>query len=223
VQLRLPDPSAAECADARKLPGITAPTGYFDPLGLAQGTTPEQVKRYGESELTHGRICMLAALGFLAGEQVQDKTLFYNWDGQIQGACRRANRLLARCPADAVYAVMPGSAGWLAARCPMSHVQRATAHHNALRRVCACSTQPRRVTRCPPRPAGSAIVHFQQTHQGFWEPLVLVIGICEAYRIAVGWANPAEKGAFTLRDDYEPGKLGCAPACCHQRSFGGDV
>jgi hypothetical protein len=62
------------------------------------------------------------------------------------------------------------------------------------------------------RPAGPAIVHFQQTHQGFWEPLVLVIGICEAYRITVGWANPQEKGAFTFADDYEPGKLGCAAA-----------
>lgn len=47
----------------------------------------EQVKRYREAELTHGRVCMLAALGFLVGEAVQDKTLFWNWDGNIQGAC----------------------------------------------------------------------------------------------------------------------------------------
>ena len=73
------------CADARELPGQCAPFGYFDPLGLAAETTPEQVKRYREAELTHGRVCMLAALGFLVGEAVQDKTLFYNWDGNING------------------------------------------------------------------------------------------------------------------------------------------
>ena len=56
---------------------------------------------------------------------------------------------------------------------------------------------------------GPAIVHFQQTKQGFWEPLVLVIGICEAYRVSVGWANPVDKGTFTLRDEYAPGDLGC--------------
>ena len=45
-----------------------------------------QVKRYREAELTHGRVCMLAAIGFLVGEAVQDKTLFYNWDGNITGS-----------------------------------------------------------------------------------------------------------------------------------------
>lgn len=66
--------------------GISAPFGYFDPLGLAGGTTPEQVKRYREAELTHGRVSMLAALGFLVGEAVEDNNLFYNWDGGISGA-----------------------------------------------------------------------------------------------------------------------------------------
>ena len=51
-------------------------------------------------------------------------------------------------------------------------------------------------------------MHFQQTKQGFWEPLVLAIGICEAYRISVGWADPVEKGSFTLKDNYNPGQLG---------------
>ena len=44
-----------------------------------------QVKRYREAELTHGRVCMLAALGFLAGEQAQGKRLFFNWDDKIGG------------------------------------------------------------------------------------------------------------------------------------------
>lgn len=127
---------------ARTLNGITAPTGYFDPLGLAAKTTPKQVKRYREAELTHGRVCMLAALGFLVGEQVQDKTLFYNWDGGIQGP---------------------------------------------------------------------AIVHFQQTKQGFWEPLVIFIGIAEAYRVAKGWAPPVGDGFAALKEEYTPGDLGFDP------------
>jgi len=127
---------------AKTLNGITAPTGFFDPLSLSANTSPEQVKRYREAELTHGRVCMLAAIGFLVGEAVQDKTLFYNWDGNI---------------------------------------------------------------------TGPAIVHFQQTRQGFWEPLVIFIGVCEAYRVAVAWANPAEDGAFVLKDNYSPGQLGFDP------------
>ena len=69
---------------------------------------------------------------------------------------------------------------------------------------------------CSPA-AGPAIVHFQQTRQGFWEPLVIFIGVCEAYRVAVAWANPAEDGAFVLKDNYSPGQLGCVftpiPSC----------
>ena len=73
-------------ADARSLNGITAPTGFFDPLGISNAPV-EQVKRYREAELTHGRVSMLAAVGFLVGEAVKDKSLFYNWDGGIQGVC----------------------------------------------------------------------------------------------------------------------------------------
>nr|ADU04518.1 LhcSR [Ulva prolifera] len=127
---------------AKTLNGITGPFGFFDPLSMSAQTTPEEVKRYREAELTHGRVSMLAALGFLAGEAVENIPLFMNWEGNI---------------------------------------------------------------------SGPAIVHFQQTKQGFWEPLVLVIGICEAYRVSVGWANPVEKGTFTLRDEYAPGDLGFDP------------
>ena len=73
------------CVDAKTLAGIRAPTGYFDPAGLAAKTTPDQVKRYREAELTHGRVCMLAALGFLFGEWAQDKTLFFNWCARMRG------------------------------------------------------------------------------------------------------------------------------------------
>lgn len=40
------------------------------------------------------------------------------------------------------------------------------------------------------------------------EPLVLAIGLCEAYRVSVGWANPSSEQFNTLREDYAPGELG---------------
>jgi hypothetical protein len=54
---------------AKTLPGITAPLGFFDPLGFCSGDVTEgKIKFYREVELKHGRVSMLAALGFLVGE-----------------------------------------------------------------------------------------------------------------------------------------------------------
>jgi len=51
------------------LPGAIAPTGYFDPLDFSQdGITLNEVKRYRESEIMHGRVAMLAVIGYLVGE-----------------------------------------------------------------------------------------------------------------------------------------------------------
>jgi hypothetical protein len=51
------------------LPGSVAPTGYFDPIGFCQsGNTLNDVKRYREAEVQHGRVAMLASVGYLAGE-----------------------------------------------------------------------------------------------------------------------------------------------------------
>ena len=51
------------------LPGAIAPTGYFDPLGFArEGTQLNDAKRLRESEVMHGRVAMLACVGYLAGE-----------------------------------------------------------------------------------------------------------------------------------------------------------
>jgi hypothetical protein len=53
------------------LPGVLAPTGFFDPLGFAQkGISLNDVKRNREAEVQHGRVAMIAAVGFLAGEAI---------------------------------------------------------------------------------------------------------------------------------------------------------
>lgn len=44
--------------------GITAPVGYFDPLGLSMGKSDEVMSLYREAELKHGRVAMAACLGW---------------------------------------------------------------------------------------------------------------------------------------------------------------
>merc|ERR1712087_675910 len=63
-------------AFAQTLPGISAPLGFFDPAGFcssengADGAATEgKVRFYREGELKHGRVAMLAALGFPIAEQ----------------------------------------------------------------------------------------------------------------------------------------------------------
>merc|ERR1719281_1607266 len=48
--------------------GQTAPMGFFDPLGLSTNLPQGRLLFFREAELKHGRVCMLASLGFLVGE-----------------------------------------------------------------------------------------------------------------------------------------------------------
>merc|ERR1712032_144228 len=45
-----------------------APFGFFDPMGLTDELCKEEVMRFREAELAHGRVSMIAALGFLVQE-----------------------------------------------------------------------------------------------------------------------------------------------------------
>ncbi|GFH20248.1 chlorophyll a-b binding protein, chloroplastic [Haematococcus lacustris] len=111
-------------------------TYVFDPAGLSNTASIQDIRRWRESEITHGRVAMLAAVGFIVGEQLEDSALFYNFDGQI---------------------------------------------------------------------TGPAINHFQQVKQGFWEPLLVAIGLCESYRVSLGWSTPTGNKFNTLKDDYVMG------------------
>jgi len=62
------------------LPGALAPVGEFDPLGLSEGLSINELKRYREAEVTHGRVAMMATLGYLVAENFHP--LF---GGQISG------------------------------------------------------------------------------------------------------------------------------------------
>ena len=62
------------------IPGAIEPTGLWDPLGFAEKADEMTLKRYREAELTHGRVAMLATVGFLVGEAVESKTVLFNGD-----------------------------------------------------------------------------------------------------------------------------------------------
>ena len=51
------------------LPGGANILGEFDPLNLMEGKSKLEVYRLREAELTHGRVAMLASLGFLVQEK----------------------------------------------------------------------------------------------------------------------------------------------------------
>jgi len=65
------------------MPGALAPMGFFDPLGFAANADENTLKRYREAEVTHGRVAMLAVIGFLVGEAVEGSSFLF--DAQISG------------------------------------------------------------------------------------------------------------------------------------------
>jgi len=65
---RVPGPEMDGSFDIKQLAGVTAPFGFFDPLGFTTDKSDGKIRFYREVELKHGRLGMLAALGFLVGE-----------------------------------------------------------------------------------------------------------------------------------------------------------
>lgn len=61
-------PAAAPPVFCGGLAGSTAPLGQFDPSGALQGADDNKIRLFREAELTHGRVSMLAVLGFFVGE-----------------------------------------------------------------------------------------------------------------------------------------------------------
>merc|ERR1719327_1959276 len=61
--------SKAKALNVRDMAGVTAPMGFFDPLGFSTDIPEGKLLFYREVELKHGRLGMLAALGILVGEQ----------------------------------------------------------------------------------------------------------------------------------------------------------
>jgi len=79
----MPKSSTALNVAIEELPGALPPMGIWDPFGLAEKADSNTLKRYREAEVTHGRVAMLATLGFLAGEAVEGKSFL--WDASVTG------------------------------------------------------------------------------------------------------------------------------------------
>eukprot|EP00629_Pelagomonadales_sp_RCC1024_P017539 CAMPEP_0119260348 /NCGR_PEP_ID=MMETSP1329-20130426/777_1 /TAXON_ID=114041 /ORGANISM="Genus nov. species nov., Strain RCC1024" /LENGTH=324 /DNA_ID=CAMNT_0007259771 /DNA_START=175 /DNA_END=1150 /DNA_ORIENTATION=- len=69
----LPAPSGESRYDFKEnfcldLPGALAPMGQWDPAGFTATASPNDIRRYREAETQHGRVAMLAVVGFLVAE-----------------------------------------------------------------------------------------------------------------------------------------------------------
>jgi len=60
------------------LPGAISPLGFFDPLGFTKDMELLGVKRFREAEIMHGRVAMMATLGYIIGESTP--TITYGMD-----------------------------------------------------------------------------------------------------------------------------------------------
>ena len=89
--------SPDESAFAWGLPGSLEPAGAFDPWGFSEGKSLEEMKMYREAEVTHGRVSMLATLGFLAQEKAH--FLFVEPDKDIGPAIRHLDEVRQVSPA----------------------------------------------------------------------------------------------------------------------------
>mmetsp|Transcript_139596 Transcript_139596/g.197662 ORF Transcript_139596/g.197662 Transcript_139596/m.197662 type:complete len:435 (-) Transcript_139596:67-1371(-) len=56
--------------------GVQAPVGFWDPLGLSADGDVDTFKRRRAVELKHGRICMLACVGYIVPE-------YFRWPGYL--------------------------------------------------------------------------------------------------------------------------------------------
>mmetsp|Transcript_38290 Transcript_38290/g.46242 ORF Transcript_38290/g.46242 Transcript_38290/m.46242 type:complete len:239 (-) Transcript_38290:341-1057(-) len=60
------------------LPGAISPLGFFDPIGFTKDMELSGVKRFREAEIMHGRVAMMATLGYIIGESTP--TIAYGMD-----------------------------------------------------------------------------------------------------------------------------------------------
>ena len=78
------------------LPGALPPMGNFDPAGFTEGKSVAELKMLREAEVTHGRVSMLASVGFLVQEAFHP--LFRLGDKDIGPAIRHLDEVRAEVP-----------------------------------------------------------------------------------------------------------------------------
>jgi hypothetical protein len=63
-----PPTSSLSKEQVMAMPGVSAPLGFFDPLAISTTVSEGRLLFYREAELKHGRVCMIAILGLIVGE-----------------------------------------------------------------------------------------------------------------------------------------------------------
>jgi len=83
--------------------GVQAPVGFWDPLGLSEDGDAETFRRRRATELKHGRVAMIACVGYITPE-------FFRWPG----FCSPSSQLeFSEIPNGLkAFSVVPGG-GWL--------------------------------------------------------------------------------------------------------------
>merc|ERR1719502_698155 len=96
-----PGPLNGWTPDASKfaygLPGSLEPVPFFDPAGFCEGKSVDEIKMLREAEVTHGRVAMLATVGFIAQER--GHFLFVEPEKDIGPAIRHLDEVRAVNPA----------------------------------------------------------------------------------------------------------------------------
>jgi len=80
------------------LPGSLSPVENFDPFGFATDADLDTMRRYREAETTHGRVAMLAVIGFLIQES-GFHPLFEQAQKDLGPAIRHLDEVRAVAPA----------------------------------------------------------------------------------------------------------------------------
>jgi len=81
------------------LPGSLDPAPEFDPLGFAENADLNQIKKYREAEIQHGRVAMLAVIGMLVTEEpIEFHPLFEASNKDIGPAIRHLDEVRAVSP-----------------------------------------------------------------------------------------------------------------------------
>jgi len=81
------------------LPGTLDPVPEFDPLSISENTSLDQIKQYREAETAHGRVAMLAVIGFLVTEAPVEFHPFFDTSAKDIGpAIRHLDEVRATAP-----------------------------------------------------------------------------------------------------------------------------
>ena len=157
-----------------------------------------EVKRFREAEVMHGRVAMMAALGYVIGESTP--TIAYGMDTHHT----IANNQLAEVAGTGIYfwtVVFPSTLRYI--------VGQSTPNIGVSPTTTAYGMDVQQTI------ANNQLPEITGTGNVFWFaifPLFLAINFAESWRANTGWVKPGGvEPPFTLSESYYPGDIGFDP------------